>query len=65
MEMLGNIWNALSTENMEFINFIANPLIVLEIYFVLLFFVNLLNIKCTNKQKLLYLIITSFARNNK
>lgn len=66
MEMLGNIWNALSTENMEFINsFIANPLIILEIYFIFLLFINLLNIKCTNKQKLLYLVITSIGRNNK
>ena len=66
MEMLNNIWNALSTENMEFINsFIANPLIILEIYFIFLLFINLLNIKCTNKQKLLYLVITSIGRNNK
>ena len=66
MEMLNNIWNALSTENMEFINsFITNPFIILEIYFIFLLFINLLNIKCTNKQKLLYLVITSIGRNNK
>lgn len=65
MEMLGNIWNALSTENIQLTIDMGYPLIVLEIYFILLLFVNLLNIKCTVKQKLLYVIVTSIARNYK
>ena len=64
MEMLGNIWNALSTENMEFINFIANPLIILESYLVLLLSINLLHIKSNAKQKSLYVLIVSVGRNN-
>ena len=37
MEMLNNIWNALSTENMDLINtYMANPCIIIEIFLTLL-----------------------------
>ena len=63
MEMLSNIWNALSTENIEFINFISKPMVVVENFLVLLLFLNLLNIQCTNKQKLMYVTLVSLGRN--
>lgn len=59
MEILNNIWVALSTENTELITVISTPLIFLENFLGLLLFVNLLNIKCSYKQKLLYVISSS------
>lgn len=61
MEMLNNIWNALSTKNLELINFMFIPLAFVENYLILMLFTNLLNIKCTNKQKLLYIIWASIC----
>jgi len=65
MEILNNIWNVLSTENAQVISIITYPCIIIENFLVLLLFVNLLNIKCNYKQKLLYVSLVSFGRNYK
>ena len=62
MEILNNIWNALSTENAQVISLISYPCIFIESFLVPLLFVNLLNIKCNNKQNLIYVILVSFGR---
>lgn len=59
MEMLNNIWNVLCTENAELINFILIPFGFIESFLSLLLFINLLNIKCSHKDKLLYVFLSS------
>lgn len=59
MEMFNNIWSALNTENAKLLNFILVPLGFIESYLILMLFINLLNIKSSNKQKLLYIILSS------
>ena len=61
MEMLNNIWIALSTENVELLNYIFIPLSLLENYLILLLFINLFNIKCSKKQKLLYVFLAALC----
>ena len=61
MEMLNNIWMALSTENLILINFMLVPFIFLENTLALMLFVNLLNIKCSFKHKLLYITFSSIC----
>ena len=57
MEILTNIWNALSTENAELLTFITSPLLLVESYLILSLFSNLLNINCTKKQKTIYILL--------
>ncbi len=59
MEMLNNIWNFVSTENIEFVNFIVGVFSFLEAYLSLMLFINVLNIKSNNKQKLLYVLLAA------
>ena len=61
MEILSNIWNALSTENPELMSIVANVWIFFENFLILLLFINLLNIKCTNTQKLLYVVLSTLC----
>lgn len=61
MEMFNNIWSALNTENAELINFITIPLLLVESYLILSLFINLLNINCNKKQKILYVILSSIC----
>jgi len=58
MEMLNNIWIALSTENVELVNTMIVFLGFIEAYLLLMLFVNLLNIKCSAKQKILYVVLS-------
>lgn len=61
MEMLNNIWIALSTENVELVDFMLIILGFIESFLILMLFVNLLNIKCSRKQKILYIILSSLC----
>lgn len=58
MEMLSNFWTALSTENVELVELIIIPFRFIECFLSLVLFINLLNIKASNKQKLLYFLLT-------
>ena len=60
MEMLTNVWNFLTTENVGFVNVMVSLFGFIESYLILMLFVNLLNIKCTTKQKVLYIIFSGF-----
>lgn len=59
MEILNNIWTALSTPNEGLINILSIPFTLIEIYLGMLLFVNILNIKANNKQKIIYVILSS------
>ena len=61
MEMLNNIWIALSTENAKLVNYMLIPLVFFENFLILMLFISLLNIKCNRKQKFLYVAVTSIC----
>lgn len=59
MELLNNIWNALTTPNETLINILSIPFTVIEITFSALLFLSILNIKSTKKQQIIYIILIS------
>ena len=59
MEILQTIWNALTTENVIFINFISFPMLVLELIISVLLFTTILNIQASTKQKIIYILLLS------
>ena len=61
MEMLNNIWNVLCAENFHLVNIITSPLIFIEVYLSFCLFSNLLSLKFSKKQKLLYVILSSIC----
>lgn len=60
MNVFQTILTALTTENETLTNLIGIPSIFLETTIFMLFFTLILNIQCTKKQKLLYVLIVSF-----
>ncbi len=60
MEILQTIWTALTTENETCIRIISIPMLVLELTVSMLLFTEILNIKSTKKQKIIYISILSF-----
>lgn len=61
MEILNNIWNVLCTENAQLVNIITSPLLFVESYLSLCLFINLLNIKSSQRQRLIYIFLTSLS----
>ena len=61
MEILNNIWIALSTPNESIINIISIPIIFIENYFGLLLFSYILDIKLSLNQKIIYIFCTGIA----
>ena len=59
MEILNNIWNAISTPNEGLINVLLIPFGFLEAYLSLLLFSTILKIKTDFKQNIIYIILTS------
>ncbi len=55
MELLNNIWTALTTENEILINILSIPLTFVEAYVSTLLSITVLNIKATTKQKIMYI----------
>lgn len=55
MEILNNIWSALSTENEVFVKLIMIPSALIEAYFSLLMFCTILKIEYTRFQKYIYI----------
>lgn len=55
MEILNNIWSALTTENGTLIDILSTPLTILELCVFMHFFLVVLSIKATVKQKRIYL----------
>lgn len=61
MEVLNNIWMAISVPNENIINTLALPLMVLEIYLSMLLFSSILSLKISFKQKIIYILLTSLV----
>lgn len=60
MEIFNNLIQTLTTPNEELTNIICNPLIFIEMYVSMLLFTTILNIKTTRKQRIIYVVISSF-----
>ena len=61
MEIFQTIWNALISENELLVKIICLPLTFLEIYLIMLIFLNTLNIPATRTQKITYVLSFSFV----
>ena len=59
MEILNNIWVALTTENELWINVQSIPLTFIDAIVSMLLFTSILNIKSTRTQKIRYLLCTA------
>lgn len=58
MEMLNNLWVALTIENQLWINVQSIPLLFVELYVTMSLFLTILDISSTKKQRIIYLSIT-------
>lgn len=61
MEILNNIWTALSTPNEGLVNILLIPFSFVELYLSLQLFSSILNIQTTVKQKIFYVISSSIV----
>ncbi len=59
MEIFQTIWTSLTTENEVITNIITTPLYFIDAYISMLLFTTVLNIKCTKKQQLFYVLAIS------
>ena len=59
MELLNNIWNALSTPNETLTTIISSPLTFLEAYLMMTLFLLILKIKTCSRQKTIYVVLAS------
>ena len=59
MEILNNIWLAISTPNQEIVNIILLICVFMEAFMILLLFTSLSKIKPTWKQTLTYILVNS------
>lgn len=60
MEVLNNIWMAISTPNEGLINILTIPLFFVEYFLTMTLFLSILNIKATRKQKIIYVLLMGF-----
>lgn len=59
MEILNNIWNAISTPNELLINIISIPLYFVEAFVDMNLFISILKINSTKKEKIIYVLLVS------
>ena len=59
MEVLNNIWTAISTPNEGLVNVLAIPSTLLENLLIMFLFLSILGINSSRKQKILYVVIMS------
>ena len=57
MEVLNNIWIAISTPNEELVNILMTLATFVEAILIMFLFTSLLNIKPSKKQKITYIVI--------
>ena len=60
MELLTNIWSALTTQNETLISILSIPFTAIEIILTTILFLSILNINTTTKKKVLYIFLISF-----
>ncbi len=61
MEVLNNIWMAISVPNENIISSLSLPILFIENYLAILIFSSILDLSFTRKQKILYVIISSLG----
>ena len=61
MEVLNNIWIAISTPNEGLLNSLSIPLTIIEAILTTYLLICILNISSTRKQKMIFVLIFSFA----
>ena len=59
MELLNNIWSALTTPNETLINIILIPSAIIEAILILLIFIGILNLNTSKKQNIVFIILVS------
>ena len=60
MELLNNIWNALTTPNETLINILSIPFTMIEVFLSVLLFTSLLKIQTQKYKKIIYVLLISF-----
>lgn len=60
MNFLNNIWLSMTTENEILTKIIGLPFIFIEVTISMLLFTSILRISASKKQKIIYILITSF-----
>ena len=60
MELLNNIWNALTTPNEDLINILSVPFTMIEVFLSVLLFTSLLKIQTQKYKKIIYVLLISF-----
>ena len=58
MEILNNIWSNLTTPNIQLINIISVPILLIEITLTMYLFLSIMNLSSTRKQRILYVLIS-------
>lgn len=61
MELLNNIWTALSTPNEGLVNILLIPASIIEAYLVMNLFLSIFNIASNKKQKLIFVFVASLV----
>ena len=61
MEILNNIWMAISTPNEGLLNILLIPAAIIENFLIMTLFVSILNTTSSTKQKLIYVVSTSIV----
>ena len=61
MEILSNIWNALSMENETLINMLSIPCTFLEIYIIFMIFTSIFKMNYTKRQSIVFNLLTSLT----
>lgn len=60
MEILNNIWLAISTPNIELVNISTIPVFFIEAALTMYLFLSIMGLFSTKKQRIVYILITSF-----
>ena len=58
MEILNNIWTAITTPNIQLLNIITVPILLIEITLTMHLFLSIMDLSSTRKQKILYILIS-------
>ena len=61
MEILNNIWSALTAENLQLISILLIPIFFVDNAISLLLFTSILKIELSKKQKILYIVLSSIV----
>lgn len=58
MEILNNIWTAITTPNIQLLNIISVPILLVEITLTMHLFLSIMDLSSTRKQRILYVLIS-------